>query len=237
MLSDILAVESGYEEGCEWGARFQSANSGGSWLTRDPVGMSPSGFLLFSFIAQRRAGRRARVAAAGAPCTCLPWRARHRQAADLASTGVCLCWQVHEDATSWSGFTWRKNLRRQGDTTLWKFRKEEVDEWVMSACLRMPVAVQRQTDAAHRQAEIRQIGRTADLDAPRARPEGEGQGRAESKREEKSSGRALGGPACRQAGMKKRFDEYLDELSKGHEPGKVRMVLEKSWITGRKSKG
>ena len=50
MLSDILAVESGYEEGCEWGARFQSANSGGSWLTRDPVGMSPSGFLLFSLI-------------------------------------------------------------------------------------------------------------------------------------------------------------------------------------------
>jgi len=29
-LCDILAVESGYEEGCKWGARFQSANSGGS---------------------------------------------------------------------------------------------------------------------------------------------------------------------------------------------------------------
>ena len=38
MLGDILAVESGYEEGCKWGARFQSANSGGSQLTRDPVG-------------------------------------------------------------------------------------------------------------------------------------------------------------------------------------------------------
>jgi len=39
-LGDILAVESGYEEGCKWGARLQSANSGGSWFTRDPVGMT-----------------------------------------------------------------------------------------------------------------------------------------------------------------------------------------------------
>ena len=29
-----------------------------------------------------------------------------------------------------------------------------------------------------------------------------------------------------QAGMKKRFEEYLDELTKGYEPGKVRLVLE-----------
>jgi len=29
-----------------------------------------------------------------------------------------------------------------------------------------------------------------------------------------------------QAWMKKRFEEYLDELTKGNEPGKVRIVLE-----------
>ena len=28
------------------------------------------------------------------------------------------------------------------------------------------------------------------------------------------------------AEMKKRFEEYLDELTKGNEPGKVRIVLE-----------
>ena len=28
------------------------------------------------------------------------------------------------------------------------------------------------------------------------------------------------------AEMKKRFEEYLDERTKGHEPGKVRIVLE-----------
>jgi len=28
------------------------------------------------------------------------------------------------------------------------------------------------------------------------------------------------------AEMKKRFEEYLDELTKGHEPGKVRIVLQ-----------
>jgi len=28
------------------------------------------------------------------------------------------------------------------------------------------------------------------------------------------------------AEMKKRFEEYLDKLTKGHEPGKVRIVLE-----------
>jgi len=34
-----------------------------------------------------------------------------------------------------------------------------------------------------------------------------------------------GSPAT-PAEMKKRFEEYLDELTKGHEPGKVRIVLE-----------
>jgi hypothetical protein len=41
-----------------------------------------------------------------ASCPCLR-RGRDRQAADPASTGVCWCRQVHEDAASWSGFTWR----------------------------------------------------------------------------------------------------------------------------------
>jgi len=39
-------MENGYEEGCTRGARFQSANSGGSWLTRDPVGMTRRGFVV-----------------------------------------------------------------------------------------------------------------------------------------------------------------------------------------------
>jgi len=32
-LGDILAVESGYEEGCKWGARKGSTDFGGLWLT------------------------------------------------------------------------------------------------------------------------------------------------------------------------------------------------------------
>ena len=35
-----------------------------------------------------------------------------------------------------------------------------------------------------------------------------------------------GGPPATKAEMKKRFEEYLDELTKGKEPGKVRIVLE-----------
>ena len=35
-----------------------------------------------------------------------------------------------------------------------------------------------------------------------------------------------GGSPATPAEMKKRFDEYLDELVKGKEPGKVRIVLE-----------
>lgn len=35
-----------------------------------------------------------------------------------------------------------------------------------------------------------------------------------------------GGSPATPAEMKKRFEEYLDELTKGHEPGKVRIVLE-----------
>jgi len=35
-----------------------------------------------------------------------------------------------------------------------------------------------------------------------------------------------GGPPATTAEMKKRFEEYLDELTKGKEPGKVRIVLE-----------
>jgi hypothetical protein len=35
-----------------------------------------------------------------------------------------------------------------------------------------------------------------------------------------------GGSPATPAEMKKRFEEYLDELTKGHEPSKVRIVLE-----------
>jgi hypothetical protein len=35
-----------------------------------------------------------------------------------------------------------------------------------------------------------------------------------------------GGSPALPSEMKKRFEEYLDELTKGHEPGKVRIVLE-----------
>ena len=35
-----------------------------------------------------------------------------------------------------------------------------------------------------------------------------------------------GGSPATPAEMKKRFEEYLDELTKGREPGKVRIVLE-----------
>jgi len=35
-----------------------------------------------------------------------------------------------------------------------------------------------------------------------------------------------GGSPATPAEMKKRFEEYLDELTKGNEPGKVRIVLE-----------
>ena len=35
-----------------------------------------------------------------------------------------------------------------------------------------------------------------------------------------------GGSPATPAEMKKRFDTYLDELTKGKEPGKVRIVLE-----------
>jgi len=35
-----------------------------------------------------------------------------------------------------------------------------------------------------------------------------------------------GGSPATPAEMKKRFEEYLDELTKGKEPGKVRIVLE-----------
>jgi hypothetical protein len=35
-----------------------------------------------------------------------------------------------------------------------------------------------------------------------------------------------GGSPTAPAEMKKRFEEYLDELTKGKEPGKVRIVLE-----------
>jgi len=35
-----------------------------------------------------------------------------------------------------------------------------------------------------------------------------------------------GGSPATPAEMKKRFEEYLGELIKGHEPGKVRIVLE-----------
>ena len=35
-----------------------------------------------------------------------------------------------------------------------------------------------------------------------------------------------GGSPATPAEMKKRFEEYLDELTKGHEPAKVRVVLE-----------
>jgi hypothetical protein len=35
-----------------------------------------------------------------------------------------------------------------------------------------------------------------------------------------------GGSPVTPVEMKKRFEEYLDELTKGHEPGKVRIVLE-----------
>jgi hypothetical protein len=35
-----------------------------------------------------------------------------------------------------------------------------------------------------------------------------------------------GGSPGAPAEMKKRFEEYLDELTKGKEPGKVRIVLE-----------
>jgi len=35
-----------------------------------------------------------------------------------------------------------------------------------------------------------------------------------------------GGSPATPAEMKKRFEEYLDELTRGHEPGKVRIVLE-----------
>ena len=35
-----------------------------------------------------------------------------------------------------------------------------------------------------------------------------------------------GGPPATKAEMKKRFEEYLDELTKGKEPGKVRIVFE-----------
>lgn len=36
----------------------------------------------------------------------------------------------------------------------------------------------------------------------------------------------VGGSPATPAEMKKRFDEYLDQLTKGKEPGKVRVVLE-----------
>ena len=35
-----------------------------------------------------------------------------------------------------------------------------------------------------------------------------------------------GGSPVAPAEMKKRFEEYLDELTKGNDPGKVRIVLE-----------
>ena len=35
-----------------------------------------------------------------------------------------------------------------------------------------------------------------------------------------------GGSPATPAEMKKRFEEYLDQLTKGKEPGKVRIVLE-----------
>jgi hypothetical protein len=35
-----------------------------------------------------------------------------------------------------------------------------------------------------------------------------------------------GGTPATPEEMKKRFEEYLNELTKGHEPGKVRIVLE-----------
>ena len=35
-----------------------------------------------------------------------------------------------------------------------------------------------------------------------------------------------GGSPATPAEMKKRFEEYLDELTKGKEPGKLRIVLE-----------
>jgi len=35
-----------------------------------------------------------------------------------------------------------------------------------------------------------------------------------------------GGSPATPAEMEKRFEEYLDELTKGNEPGKVRIVLE-----------
>jgi len=38
--------------------------------------------------------------------------------------------------------------------------------------------------------------------------------------------RVKGGSPATPAEMKKRFEEYLDELTKGHETGKVRIVLE-----------
>ena len=36
-------------------------------------------------------------------------------------------------------------------------------------------------------------------------------------------GRLTGHPGCE---IRKRFEEYLDQLTKGKEPGKVRVVLE-----------
>jgi len=37
---------------------------------------------------------------------------------------------------------------------------------------------------------------------------------------------ALGGLPATPADMKKRFEEYLDQLTKGKEPGRVRIVVE-----------
>jgi len=40
------------------------------------------------------------------------------------------------------------------------------------------------------------------------------------------AGLLSGGSPATLAEMKKRFEEYLDELTKGKEPGKVRIILE-----------
>ena len=52
-LGDILAVESGYEEGCRWGASKQSADLSGSRLPQGPEGFPP-GLCCFSAIMPTR---------------------------------------------------------------------------------------------------------------------------------------------------------------------------------------
>ena len=39
MLGDILAVESGYEEGCRWGARLSGRTFGGRTISKDEGAM------------------------------------------------------------------------------------------------------------------------------------------------------------------------------------------------------